>query len=228
MLVSRFQTHFREWKLKIAAMMLWRRIQGSIYKSGTVGRNTFRITQSSEMMSLCLLPAMEMLAAVWRNMTFLLECMKMLSSWCWPEVFGTGKVSSPKIKAPQEPGRVKPISVNYHFTRQCNYKCGFCFHTAKTSFVLPIEEAKKGLAMLKDAGESVMAGEILASDVYIMQGADCGRLFCLYLPPNYFNSSLRRNISIVRSRFWAYHNQETLGHPQMSPQARKGIVWLAL
>jgi uncharacterized radical SAM superfamily Fe-S cluster-containing enzyme len=30
---------------------------------------------------------------------------------------------------------VKPVSVNYHFTRQCNYSCGFCFHTAKTSFV---------------------------------------------------------------------------------------------
>lgn len=46
----------------------------------------------------------------------------------------------------------KPTSVNYHFTRQCNYECGFCFHTAKTSFVLPIEEAKRGLMMLKDAG----------------------------------------------------------------------------
>lgn len=46
-----------------------------------------------------------------------------------------------------------PRSVNYHFTRQCNYKCGFCFHTAKTSFVLPIEEAKKGLRLLKEAGK---------------------------------------------------------------------------
>ncbi|KAK1171862.1 radical S-adenosyl methionine domain-containing protein 2 [Acipenser oxyrinchus oxyrinchus] len=45
-----------------------------------------------------------------------------------------------------------PTSVNYHFTRQCNYTCGFCFHTAKTSFVLPIEEAKTGLRMLKDSG----------------------------------------------------------------------------
>uniref|UniRef100_A0A087Y1U8 S-adenosylmethionine-dependent nucleotide dehydratase RSAD2 n=2 Tax=Poecilia TaxID=8080 RepID=A0A087Y1U8_POEFO len=45
-----------------------------------------------------------------------------------------------------------PTSVNYHFTRKCNYKCGFCFHTAKTSFVLPLEEAKKGLRLLKEAG----------------------------------------------------------------------------
>lgn len=48
--------------------------------------------------------------------------------------------------------KIIPRSVNYHFTRQCNYKCGFCFHTAKNSFVLPIEDAKRGLKMLKEAG----------------------------------------------------------------------------
>ena len=48
---------------------------------------------------------------------------------------------------------VIPRSVNYHLTRQCNYQCGFCFHTAKTSFVLPIEEAQKGLKMLQEAGK---------------------------------------------------------------------------
>jgi len=47
---------------------------------------------------------------------------------------------------------VVPLSVNYHFTRRCNYKCGFCFHTAITSFELPLDQAKKGLGMLKDAG----------------------------------------------------------------------------
>ena len=45
-----------------------------------------------------------------------------------------------------------PESVNYHFTRQCNYKCGFCFHTAKTSHVLSLDDAKRGLKMLRDAG----------------------------------------------------------------------------
>ena len=49
--------------------------------------------------------------------------------------------------------KVVPLSVNYHFTRQCNYQCGFCFHTAKTSFVLPIDEAKHGLKLLKEAGK---------------------------------------------------------------------------
>ena len=29
---------------------------------------------------------------------------------------------------------------------------GFCFHTAKTSFLLPIAEAKRGLKMLKEEG----------------------------------------------------------------------------
>lgn len=48
----------------------------------------------------------------------------------------------------------RPESVNYHFTRQCNYQCGFCFHTAKTSFVLPLDDAKRGLMLLKEAGKS--------------------------------------------------------------------------
>ena len=61
---------------------------------------------------------------------------------------------------PAEEPRI-PQSVNYHFTRQCNYKCGFCFHTARTSFVLPIKEAKRGLEMLK------MAGKLQRAEVYV-------------------------------------------------------------
>ncbi|WAQ93939.1 RSAD2-like protein [Mya arenaria] len=56
----------------------------------------------------------------------------------------------PSVLPVQE--KVVPLSVNYHFTRKCNYQCGFCFHTAKTSFVLPLEDAKRGLSLLKDAG----------------------------------------------------------------------------
>lgn len=44
------------------------------------------------------------------------------------------------------------IAVNYHFTRQCNYSCGFCFHTAKTSFKLKINEAKRLLKLVKEYG----------------------------------------------------------------------------
>ncbi|KAE8150277.1 radical SAM enzyme [Aspergillus avenaceus] len=46
----------------------------------------------------------------------------------------------------------KPISVNYHFTRQCNKTCVFCFHTATTSHVEKIPAAKKGLSLLAKAG----------------------------------------------------------------------------
>jgi len=42
--------------------------------------------------------------------------------------------------------------VNYHFTRLCNYKCKFCFHTAKSSNVLAFDVAKTGLKLLKEAG----------------------------------------------------------------------------
>lgn len=53
--------------------------------------------------------------------------------------------------------KIVPVSVNYHFTRKCNYQCGFCFHTAKTSYVLPLETAKHGLKMLKEAGNVIFA-----------------------------------------------------------------------
>lgn len=46
-----------------------------------------------------------------------------------------------------------PKSVNYHFTRVCNYSCGFCFHTAKTSYMLNLVDAKAGFQMLKNAGK---------------------------------------------------------------------------
>lgn len=45
-----------------------------------------------------------------------------------------------------------PKSVNYHFTRRCNYECGFCFHTAKTSYMMNLDDAKRGLKMLRLAG----------------------------------------------------------------------------
>jgi radical S-adenosyl methionine domain-containing protein 2 len=45
-----------------------------------------------------------------------------------------------------------PVSVNYFFSRKCNKECGFCFHTAKTSYVLSQEEAHRGLSLLRQAG----------------------------------------------------------------------------
>ena len=40
-------------------------------------------------------------------------------------------------------------AVNYHITRQCNYACGFCFHTSKTSHVEPLERAKEIVRLLR-------------------------------------------------------------------------------
>ncbi|XP_008278225.1 S-adenosylmethionine-dependent nucleotide dehydratase RSAD2 [Stegastes partitus] len=76
----------------------------------------------------------------------------------WTAGARRGSASAVSAAADSKPNRSEdqdattPTSVNYHFTRKCNYKCGFCFHTAKTSFVLPLEEAKRGLKLLKDSG----------------------------------------------------------------------------
>lgn len=63
------------------------------------------------------------------------------------------RTTSPVVDQRKVRNATTPTSVNYHFTRKCNYKCGFCFHTAKTSFVLPLEEAKRGLKLLKESGK---------------------------------------------------------------------------
>lgn len=46
----------------------------------------------------------------------------------------------------------KIVSVNYHFTRKCNFNCGFCFHTQKNLEKLPIEDSYRGLQILKEYG----------------------------------------------------------------------------
>lgn len=98
-----------------------------------------------------------------------LDCIDYLSRWFFPpltlsataaliddsgassEGSGDEATTEPAGTRAATTGTV-PVSVNYHFTRRCNYKCGFCFHTAISSFVLPLEEAKRGLRMLKEAG----------------------------------------------------------------------------
>lgn len=57
-------------------------------------------------------------------------------------------------KTPRDPSKEPdaPVSVNYFPSRKCNYTCGFCFHTETSSYVLPIDEAKRGLRLLKEAG----------------------------------------------------------------------------
>ncbi len=48
--------------------------------------------------------------------------------------------------------QIKITAVNFHFTRMCNYSCGFCFHTAKTSHVESLENAKRIIRMLREKG----------------------------------------------------------------------------
>ncbi|KAK1997264.1 radical SAM enzyme [Colletotrichum falcatum] len=45
-----------------------------------------------------------------------------------------------------------PVSVNYFPSRECNYACGFCFHTNTSGYILPLDDAKRGLRLLKEAG----------------------------------------------------------------------------
>ncbi|KAF8651912.1 hypothetical protein AX16_004557 [Volvariella volvacea WC 439] len=49
-------------------------------------------------------------------------------------------------------GRLVPLSVNYFPSRQCNYSCKFCFHTATSSTILSLEMAKHGLTLLAQSG----------------------------------------------------------------------------
>ena len=49
-------------------------------------------------------------------------------------------------------GRIIPVSVNYFSHRRCNYGCKFCFHTEKNSHMESLDEAKRGLRMLPEAG----------------------------------------------------------------------------
>ncbi|PVH94998.1 radical SAM enzyme [Periconia macrospinosa] len=44
-----------------------------------------------------------------------------------------------------------PKSITYSPSRQCNFRCGFCFHPA-TNSTMPISEAQKGLRLLRAAG----------------------------------------------------------------------------
>lgn len=70
----------------------------------------------------------------------------------WFCVCTVRKILLTRKKDDRECTDIVPKSVNYHFTRKCNYSCGFCFHTAKTSFMLSLEDAKVGLIMLRDYG----------------------------------------------------------------------------
>ena len=52
----------------------------------------------------------------------------------------------------QQFASTRPLSVNYHFHRRCNYKCGFCFHTNTNAFILDSIQAQQGLKKLQECG----------------------------------------------------------------------------
>ncbi|KAF8591699.1 radical SAM enzyme [Ramaria rubella] len=64
--------------------------------------------------------------------------------------FNSVKLYTPQQKT-EETGFL-PVSVNYFPHRQCNYACEFCFHTTKNLYILPLEDAKRGMRLLADAG----------------------------------------------------------------------------
>ena len=83
---------------------------------------------------------------------FLVSTIVVASSLAILFYFRSKKGSTITNKSKDTRPKKVPISVNYHFSRKCNYECGFCFHTAKTSHVLTLEQAKEGLTKLKEAG----------------------------------------------------------------------------
>jgi radical S-adenosyl methionine domain-containing protein 2 len=59
-------------------------------------------------------------------------------------------IKSPVVHEPLDPSKPPdaPVSVNYFPSRECNYKCGFCFHTETSSYILTDEKAREGLRLL--------------------------------------------------------------------------------
>ncbi|XP_005366611.1 radical S-adenosyl methionine domain-containing protein 2 [Microtus ochrogaster] len=158
----------------------------------------------------------QQLDSLWSGLAILFCWFRLALKW-----LGSGRGQpQPQVRTmpeetPEEPNDSQPtvpVSVNYHFTRQCNYKCGFCFHTAKTSFVLPLEEAKRGLLLLKQAGMEKInfsGGEPFLQD----RGEYVGKLvrFCkeeLALP----SVSIVSNGSLIREKWFRdYGNLDNVG-----------------
>jgi len=43
-------------------------------------------------------------------------------------------------------------AINFHFTRQCNYHCKFCFHTKKSKYMLPMKDQLSILQQFRQFG----------------------------------------------------------------------------
>ncbi|KAI3391254.1 hypothetical protein diail_7655, partial [Diaporthe ilicicola] len=69
-----------------------------------------------------------------------------------PRILFSGEETIEKSNPQEADGPDTPVSVNYFPSRECNYACGFCFHTNTSGYILPLDEAKRGLRLLKEAG----------------------------------------------------------------------------
>lgn len=137
--------------------------KGKQYKSSMINLTTiFSTTPTSDLdfavqqqqkMSIYSLPALTIVAVLltWYFLASLRR--SLLPSPPWKNNNTLTKNNLPqKEEESKNPANDIPISVNYHFTRQCNMSCGFCFHTATTSHMVSLEDALKGIRLLKDAG----------------------------------------------------------------------------
>ncbi|KAG8997598.1 Radical S-adenosyl methionine domain-containing protein 2 [Tulasnella sp. JGI-2019a] len=65
---------------------------------------------------------------------------------------------------------IVPTSVNWFPNRRCNYECDFCFHTTKSTYILPLNQGKAGLRLLVQAGMkklNISGGEPFLNPRYI-------------------------------------------------------------
>ena len=77
----------------------------------------------------------------------------LLSPGCGSSALSTAAATAaPSTRGAQPAPRFGVKSVNYFVSRECNYSCKFCFHTAKNSDMLPLDEAKRGLRLLAESG----------------------------------------------------------------------------
>jgi radical S-adenosyl methionine domain-containing protein 2 len=100
------------------------------------------------------MPVASLLSSMHPFTYLLLVALCAVSAYVWLQRrFYSGLIDKPtNLRSTQTKATNAPVSVNYFPSRKCNYTCGFCFHTETSSFVLPIEEAKRGLRLLKEAG----------------------------------------------------------------------------
>mmetsp|Transcript_3302 Transcript_3302/g.6857 ORF Transcript_3302/g.6857 Transcript_3302/m.6857 type:complete len:388 (-) Transcript_3302:423-1586(-) len=117
-------------------------------------------------------------------------------------------------------------SVNYFISRKCNYSCKFCFHTQKNVDILGLEDAKRGLKMLRDAGTEKVnfaGGEPFINDIML------GEL-CRYAHSLNMAVSIISNASLIRPYWMKFYGEyvDVLGvsidsfSPEINAQIGRG------